>query len=137
MMVFCSSASTQTPHCGYRRRFFEAVDRKIVPMDAAVPRDLERESKGDVILGSNVALLTITSLVGLCRFYTRILLLKTFRWDDALAAVSMGILLAGSSIEIVLVGYGAGSHIATLSQEQLNTYFSTADYIGSYSGAKT
>ncbi|KAF4973365.1 hypothetical protein FSARC_343 [Fusarium sarcochroum] len=125
MPATCPQISETTRHLTQQESpdCLDPAHGTMAAIDAQEMRHLKSESKGGLILGINVALLTITSIIAISRFYVRSYIVKTFGWDDALAVIAFALIIAGSAIEIKLVGYGAGSHIVTLSEDQINNYF--------------
>ncbi|KAF7545418.1 hypothetical protein G7046_g9570 [Stylonectria norvegica] len=86
--------------------------------------DASGPSKGYIIFNVNVAMLVITTLIVAIRFYVRGVMVKALGLDDALAAVSYGLAVALSCLEIQNVHNGAGQQMRTLSGPQLNAFFS-------------
>ncbi|KAI8673644.1 hypothetical protein NCS55_00685300 [Fusarium keratoplasticum] len=82
------------------------------------------ESHGYIMLNLNIALIVITSVIMSLRLYVRGVMIQALWWDDLLAVIAWALAVTYSSGEIVAVGYGAGSHISSLTPEQLNAFFS-------------
>ncbi|KAJ3519916.1 hypothetical protein NM208_g13934 [Fusarium decemcellulare] len=81
-------------------------------------------TRGQNVFNLNVALIVITSVVVVARLYVRSCMTKALGWDDLFAFIAWGLSLGMSSVEIMQVGHGAGSHINTLAPERLIAFFS-------------
>ncbi|KAM5355046.1 hypothetical protein ACJ41O_001692 [Fusarium nematophilum] len=84
----------------------------------------EGKPVGHIIVNVNACLIGISTVIVFTRLYVRYFMIKAQGWDDRLVIFAFPLVVAVSCIEIVMVGYGGGSHIWTLSQEQLNAWFS-------------
>ncbi|RSL80028.1 hypothetical protein CEP51_006885 [Fusarium floridanum] len=82
------------------------------------------DSHGYIMLNLNIALIVITSVIVSTRLYVRGVMIQALGWDDLLAFIAWILAVAHSSLEIVAVGHGAGSHMSSLTPEQLNAFFS-------------
>ncbi|RSL70803.1 hypothetical protein CEP54_001581 [Fusarium duplospermum] len=82
------------------------------------------DSHGYIMLNLNIALIVITSVIMSTRLYVRGVMIQALGWDDLLAFIAWLLAIAHSSLEIVAVGHGAGSHMSSLTPEQLNAFFS-------------
>ncbi|KAL6363657.1 hypothetical protein LRP88_03079 [Fusarium phalaenopsidis] len=83
------------------------------------------DSHGYILLNLNIALIVITSVIMSLRLYVRGVMIQALWWDDLLAFIAWVLAVVFSSREIVAVGYGVGSHISSLTPEQLNAFFSS------------
>lgn len=81
-------------------------------------------SKGYIIANLNAFLIAISTALVFSRVYVRFFMIKAHGWDDIIVLITFPLVIAVSAMEMALVRYGSGSHIWTLSQEQLNAWFS-------------
>ncbi|KAM5357936.1 hypothetical protein ACJZ2D_015752 [Fusarium nematophilum] len=82
------------------------------------------KSEGHIITNLNASMIGITSAIVCSRLYVRFFMIKARGWDDFLVMIAFPLVVAVSSIEILMVRYGSGSHVWTVSDEQLGTWFS-------------
>ncbi|KAF4417648.1 hypothetical protein FACUT_12103 [Fusarium acutatum] len=74
---------------------------------------------GQSVFDLNVALMVITNILMILRLYFRGIRAKNLGWDDGLAVVAWGLVMAFSCIEIVLLTKGVGYHIQDVPKETL------------------
>ncbi|KAH7007529.1 hypothetical protein EDB80DRAFT_458080 [Ilyonectria destructans] len=84
----------------------------------------ESGSEGHIIVNLNAFLIATTTVLVFTRLYVRFFMIKAHGWDDIIVLVTFPLVITVSAMEMVMVRYGSGSHLWTLSQEQLNAWFS-------------
>ncbi|VZI03289.1 unnamed protein product [Fusarium fujikuroi] len=95
--------------------------------------DYASESRGAVAIAVMATLSPISLIVVSLRVYARAIMLRNFGVDDACAILACLLTIADASIIATNVRNGLGSHISTLSGEQISNflrmfYFSTVVY---------
>ncbi|KAF5626231.1 hypothetical protein F25303_11198 [Fusarium sp. NRRL 25303] len=74
---------------------------------------------GQSVFDLNVALMVITNILMILRLYVRGIMARNLGWDDGLAVVAWGLVVAFSCIEIALLTKGVGYHIQDVPRETL------------------
>ncbi|KAF5597491.1 uncharacterized protein FSUBG_8526 [Fusarium subglutinans] len=95
--------------------------------------DYASESRGAVAIAVMATLSSISLIVVSLRVYARAIMLRNFGVDDACAILACLLTIADATIIATNVRNGLGSHISTLSGEQISNflrmfYFSTVVY---------
>ncbi|QGI64564.1 hypothetical protein CEK26_008518 [Fusarium fujikuroi] len=77
------------------------------------------DGNGQSVFDLNVALMVITNILMILRLYVRGIMARNLGWDDGLAVVAWGLVVAFSCIEIVLLTKGVGYQIQDVPRETL------------------
>ncbi|ETS81055.1 hypothetical protein PFICI_06057 [Pestalotiopsis fici W106-1] len=86
--------------------------------------DLPPDSRGSVLVNVNLALIVISSTLLFTRLYVRGFMVKALGLDDLLATIAYLILTTQSTLEILAVGVGSGTHMDDVPPERIPTFFS-------------
>ncbi|KAI0164292.1 hypothetical protein GGR52DRAFT_575649 [Hypoxylon sp. FL1284] len=79
--------------------------------------------RGSAQIGTDVALISISTLVFCLRVFVRVFVTKSFGLDDGLAAAAYLSLVALSALDLSTVAFGSGTHMSFVPEDALHRYF--------------
>ncbi|KAJ2898557.1 hypothetical protein MKZ38_003848 [Zalerion maritima] len=83
------------------------------------------DSKSDMLVGLNGALIGLSTVIMVMRLYVRGFMTKALGLDDGVASFAYLLCIALSSMEIVAAKAGSGTHLSELSHDQIHSFFAT------------
>lgn len=88
--------------------------------------NLPPDSEGLVMVRLNIFLITFSTILLFGRLYVRAFMVKVLGLDDLLASISWCVLVSLSSMEIVTVGLGSGTHLVDVPLNLIPKFFSVS-----------